>query len=335
MKPQDDTDFKRQKRDKPARPKRGRSFVSRVAKIVTGFVMVSLTATEAMMFIIFGRSALPSTEPFTLGAWAGKYELVWREFEFPSAGNRLKGWLISPKNPRALVVLVHGIKSSSDELNPIAQYLVSEDYAVVSFDGTACGRSQGTRTVGLQQQRFDLRALLNYIDSWAFYGDLPLILIGHSAGAYGVASELSRTRAAAAVVVSGFESPLGTMRYWATHYTGPIGNVEYPFLWIREHELKGADADTSATESLTRAGVPVMVVHGSADSVVPEEISIYEYTGGGSAPNITRVYVDTPGHNGHSDILVNESETNFDLLCAISDFLDPIAPRPGALLKGY
>ena len=332
---QDEKELRRkEKRPKPPR-QGGKSFVSRVTKILTGFVVVSLTATEAMMFIMFGRTSLPSTEPFALRSWASKYGLMWREFDFPSAGNTLKGYVMSPQNPRAVVVLVHGIKTSSDELNPVARFFVTEGYAVVSFDGTACGRSGGTRTVGLQQQRLDLRALLSYIENMALVRDLPLILFGHSAGAYGVASELSSTRAVAAVVASGFESPLNTMRHWATHYTGPIGNIEYPFLWVREHELKGADADSSAVDSIIRSNVPVMVIHGATDEVVPEEISIYEYSGRRYGANVTRVYVDKPGHSGHSDILVNGDEVNFDLMCAIADFLDPVAPKPAPKLKGY
>ena len=296
---------------------------------LTGFVAISVTATEMMMFIMFGRSGEIDTRPFGLSEWAREQNYRWIPLEFRSGENQLKGYVIAPPNPKAMIVAVHGIKSSSDELEPVTQYFVQEGYAVAAFDGTASGRSEGQGTVGLQQQRLDLRAALEALDREGLFSDLPLVLFGHSAGAYGAAAEAPDTRACAVVCVSGFETPMGTMRAWAAQYAGVLSNIEYPFLLAREMIAKGVDANTSASGALRRSGIPALVIHGAKDDVVKENISLYRAVSENGAPNISLVYADEPGHDGHSDILVSDSGVNTRLLERIGQFLGKIIRKEG------
>ena len=300
---------------------RRRRIFSRFAKVVTGFVVVSLTATEAMMFVMFGRTTPAVDAPFPIEDWAARNDCAFRPFEFMSGGNRLKGYAISGPDPRALMIVVHGIKSSSDAFEPIVKRYVGEGYAVLTFDGTASGRSEGSRTVGLQQQSQDLRALLDYAREENLYQDLPLVLFGHSAGAYGVAVEAGRAGARAAVCISGFESPLKTMRFWADHYAGMLTNIEYPFLWLREHAVKGRDANVSGSAAVLASGIPTLVVHGAADDVIRQEISLYEALIEKNAPNVECLLEDAHDFCGHSDILIAGDRMNETLLDYIDGFL--------------
>ncbi len=315
--PQPETESKKKPRKR---------FAARLAMALTGFVAISVTATEMMMFIMFGRTAGIETRPFALEAWAGAQDCRWVPLEFRSGDNLLKGYVIAPRNPMALVVMVHGIQSSSDSLDPVTQYFVKQGYAVAAFDGTASGRSQGEKTVGLQQQRFDLRAVLTELDRQGLYTDLPLILFGHSAGAYGAATEAPETRASAVVCVSGFDTPLGTMRAWANQYTGPLGTVEYPFLLIRELIAKGEEANTSASAALRKAGIPAIVIQGAKDEVVKKEISLYRAVSEKGAPHISLIWSDK---HGHSDILVSDGGINGPLMREIVQELGRIIRKEG------
>lgn len=301
---------------------RGKKVFSRLTKIVAGFVVVSLTATEAMMFILFGRTTPASNAPFPIARWAERNNYAWRSFDFMSGRNRLKGYVVSGINPKALIVLVHGIKSSSDELEPLVRRFVQEGYAVLTFDGTACGRSEGERTVGLQQQSYDLRAVLDYIREQGIYQGLPLVLFGHSAGAYGVAVQTGQVHPCAAICVSGFESPLNTMRFWADHYAGALTQIEYPFLWFREHAAKGRDANLSGSQAILKSNVPTLVVHGVKDDVVQMEISLYDALRGCGNSNVRCILVEDLRHSGHSDILISDGEVNPSLFDEISRFLE-------------
>ena len=316
----------RSKPEAEQKKKPRKRFAERLAMALTGFVAISVTATEMMMFIIFGRNAEIDTRPFALEEWARVQNYRWVPLEFRSGDNLLKGYVVAPWNPKAVVVMVHGIRSSSNELEPVTQYLTEQGYAVATFDGTASGRSQGDKTVGLQQQRFDLRAALIELDRQGLYTDLPLILFGHSAGAYGVATEAPETRASAVVCVSGFDTPLGTMRAWAAQYTGPLSTVEYPFLLIRELIAKGEEANTAASSALRRSGIPAIVIHGAKDDVVKKDISLYQAVSENGAPQISLIWSD---EHGHSDILVSDSGINKPLMQEIVRELGQIIGKEG------
>ena len=319
--PANDSNEKKKEEEKKVS---GKKLAARLTMALTGFVVVSVTATEMMMFLMFGRNTPLEDKPFALYDWAAENSYAWNALEFFSGSNRLKGYIISPRSPKALMVIVHGIKADSDSMEPVVQYFVLRGYAVATFDGTASGRSEGKKTVGLQQQRLDLRALLDYLDEQRLYTDLPLVLFGHSAGAYGVAAEAQDTRACAAVCVSGFETPLETMRFWAAQYTGPLSSIEYPFLLIREFIAKGGDANTAASDALKRSGIPAIVVQGEDDDVVKEDISLYAAVQKNGSGLISLVHIDNPKHRGHSDILVAEDELNTELLDLIANQLEMI-----------
>ena len=313
-----------EKTEKDLKKEKRRRVLSRFAKILTGFVVVSVTATETMMFILFGRSDRQSDAPFGLTDWAASRGYSMRVIEFESCGNTLKGYIASPAHPRAMMLVVHGVRSSSDAMDGVVRCFLEKDYAVMCFDGTASGRSGGSGTVGLQQQRYDVRAALEVLKGVPSLARLPLILFGHSAGAYGVAAESGTPNVRAVVCVSGFDSPLKTMRYWAEHYAGALSNVEYPFLWLREFIKKGSEATASAAQALRESGVPALVVHGSGDDVIPMEVSLYQAVQSAPLPNVQLIRVDGEGRRGHTDILVSDRAGDNDaLLSHIAAFLRP------------
>lgn len=65
-----------------------------------------------------------------------------------NADMELAGWTIHSVHGAPAVVLVHGFKSSRQEMLPWARFIHDAGYNVLLFDTRACGRSGGT-TVGL------------------------------------------------------------------------------------------------------------------------------------------------------------------------------------------
>lgn len=297
--------------------------IRRAAALITGAVVLSAAATETMLFVMFGRKGEASTAPFPLREWAAENGCVWREEAFLCGENTLRGYLIAGPNPKARMLIAHGMNACSDGFEPVVQYFVRRGYAVMIFDGTASGRSEGKRTVGLQQARLDVRAARQHFDGMPEWAHLPLVLLGHSAGAYGTALEAGNGGAAAAVCVSGFDSPLNTMRFWGRSYTAGLADVQYPFLWIRQVAALGAQADAPAARALIRGGTPALVVHGSADDTIPLNISIYRQAEESGADNVECLLVDDPAHSGHSNILFDEGEANEALLDQIEAFIAP------------
>lgn len=84
---------------------------------------------------------------------------------------------------KAIVTLVHGLGSYSDEFHHVVDYLVERNYVVYGIDLRGHGRSPGQRGYinRWTELRTDLGCLVEQIRERE--GDLPLFLYGHSLGA--------------------------------------------------------------------------------------------------------------------------------------------------------
>jgi len=70
------------------------------------------------------------------------------------SGATLAAWVLAPENPRAVVVLCHGVRSSRADLLARGKFLWQAGYAVVMFDFQAHGESTGERiTFGYLESR--------------------------------------------------------------------------------------------------------------------------------------------------------------------------------------
>lgn len=301
--------------------KKNKKRLRRTALIVSGVVVLSAAATEMLLLVLFGRKGSASTEQFPLRDWAYQQMLEWHEVEYPSGDNMLRGYLVTNPNPKALIVIAHGMNASSDGFEPVVQYFAKKGYAVWIFDGTASGRSEGKRVVGLQQQRFDIRATMDYLRSQKLFRNIPLVLLGHSAGAYGAATEAADAGAEAVVCVSGFHEPLTTMHHWAENYTSSLADIQYPFLWARQHLSMGAQTNDSAAEALAESNIPALVVQGANDETVEDEISLYYKTRSMRPDHVSFILETDPDFDGHDTILFNKTEPNEELLDEIDTFI--------------
>ena len=310
---------------------RGKRFLRRAVNIVAGTVVVSAVATEIVFLIIFGRTKPVDRSSFPLGDWAEQNGCSWADVEFLSGENTLRGYVVSPRAPSALIMIAHGMNSSSRGFEPVIEFFVQKGYAVFIFDGTASGRSDGERVIGLQQARFDIRAAIDFINNEPKYSKLPLAVLGHSSGAYGAATEAGSPAVDAVVCISAFDSPIRTMHAWARNYTHILSDLQYPFMAAHEYDQLGFEANTSAAAALLSSGTPALVIHGSEDSTVPLPLSLYQKLSAAAPERITLMLEHTSGHCGHGDIIVTEAgELNTDLVERIDRFLRSVLPGAGS-----
>jgi alpha-beta hydrolase superfamily lysophospholipase len=105
--------------------------------------------------------------------------------EFLDRNNGLRIFVRSwhpPGPPRAVVAICHGVKSHSGYYQWIAEQLVASGLAVYALDLRGRGRSGGERffVEDVSQYVDDVSALIELAQRRE--GDLPLFLLGHSAG---------------------------------------------------------------------------------------------------------------------------------------------------------
>jgi pimeloyl-ACP methyl ester carboxylesterase len=290
----------------------------RVFVIILGvYVVGSMIAVHVFFSAVrFGRTFSSGTATsFTDENYPG-YERI--PVEFKSGKNRLLGYIYGNGNSKALIVISHGLGGRAESHLEEIIWFVDHGYRVFSYDGTGTNASEGKGTRGMAQSVLDLYAALSHIEREDELSALPLLLYGHSWGAYAAASvpanlpEGLKERVAAVVSISGYNSPNGICREHAKKAIGPIAVIEYPFIALENFFLFGKASAVSAAHSINAASVPVLIIHGTKDKMIDfNGASIIAQKNRIVNPKAEYYIRDKEGQNGHND-----------LFCAASGELD-------------
>ena len=131
---------------------------------------------------------------------------------------------------------------------------------------------------GLEQSAYDVYAAEQFAHKDRKLSQLPLCLIGHSWGAYGVAASLHFDQTPLAVVaMSGFYNPLAVMHSLPRSKVGPIADIGLEDLRETMEKRSGKDAFLSAVDAINEAkDTRVLIVQGDQDqTVILDKASIY------------------------------------------------------------
>jgi uncharacterized protein len=169
-----------------------------------------------------------------------------------SDGLRLGAWYVPPRQPEAMTVLVaNGNAGNRAGRAPLAQALARRGFGVLLFDYRGYGGNPGSPSeAGLA---LDARAAYDYLVHEAGVPATQLVYFGESLGG-GVVTALAVERPPAAIVL---RSPFVDL--------ASVGQEHYRLLPVG---LLLRDRFPVA-EQIVGIDVPVSVVYGSADSVVP------------------------------------------------------------------
>lgn len=201
----------------------------------------------------------------------------------------LKGYIYTGKQqapPKAMIVFVHGF-GGTHQWGPYLKeysYFIDHGYSVFAYDNTGCGMSEGSSMVGLGRSVIDLDHALDYIEKTQ---DLPLLLYGHSWGAFTVSAVLNNDHnITVAAARSGFNSGSEIVFERGKHMVGNLMYLSAPFTTLYEKHLFGKYADYTAADGINRSNIPVLIMHSKDDEEVPYELSI-----AAEASEITNPYV--------------------------------------------
>jgi alpha-beta hydrolase superfamily lysophospholipase len=197
---------------------------------------------------------------------------------------------------RCAVVVLHGYAEHLGLYDPLARRLVADGHAVHAMDAVGHGRSDGERAVIASWDHYvdDARRLVALVRTQ--HPTAPLVVVGHSGGAVAaMLLELRDPRAADALVLSG--GPLLRQEWIEAELSSGAAETEAadpaewmstdpdyvhallhdPLTWkggFRRETLAAVVAtwpEIAAGLVAGRPTVPVLVVHGEADPVVPVE----------------------------------------------------------------
>ncbi|MEV0336754.1 lysophospholipase [Nocardia sp. NPDC050717] len=239
--------------------------------------------------------------------------------EFVSAEGRIawRAWL--PESPRALVVLVHGVAEHSGRYEYVGDHLAAAGFAVYALDHVGHGRSEGAKAnIGSLDSAADNVATMLAFAGIAHRG-VPWFLLGHSMGSLVVLHLVTRGPVEVAGVVLSAPpldiavgNPLQRLAApLLTRYAPNLGVLALDSAAIsRDPEVVRAYDDDplvyrgrlparTAVEilrhtdlvkkRLTTLTAPLLVLHGTADSIAaPTSADLLERGTGSSDVTVIR-----------------------------------------------
>ena len=217
----------------------------------------------------------------------------------------LKGWLLrSDGAAQGTVVLVHGWGGDSGRMAPVAAHIVKHGMTALLVDLPGHGRTGPTGSYNAALMVDDLRAVRDWIAKREDLRGLSAALLGFSFGGLGAYVAASRDARWAALVV--LAAPLGPMEAARLYLDGKGLPGRWLSGMVRRSFLRAVGVDPDgfdAARNLPSIRVPVMVVHGENDDVVP----VWHADRVGAAiPAGLGTVVRVPGV-GHSDLLIDDT----------------------------
>jgi len=236
------------------------------------------------MFAVPQR-AMPETTPGDFGL---EGEEVW--IDGPNR-KRLHAWLIPAGRVAPAVVVLHGWGGTAADMLPVAPGLHDLGLHALFLDARTHGLSDDEDFMSMPRFAEDLESALAWLSDRE---DVTTIgVIGHSVGAAAAILAASRNASIDAVVaVSSFAHP-GEMLSRAIPYPAP---VKWTLLRLIRQMIGVSYDDIAPRNRIADVHVPVLLMHGEADDVIPVEdaISLQE-----SLPTCRLIIV--PGGK-HSDL---------------------------------
>lgn len=195
-----------------------------------------------------------------------------RRVFFSSGRNRLTGYFWNETGTQGLLVFAHGMGTDVAYYLPEIHHFAAQGYKIFAFEYSGYKRSSG-KFFGFPQTVIDLKNALDFADD----GSQPVILLGHSMGAYAVCAvqQYRQQPVQAIVAYAPFVSPKAAMAE-VTGRMGKYGKLFYGMVTLVQYILFGSACNLNAADGLV--GTPALILQGNADQeVTPDGCSLYAH----------------------------------------------------------
>lgn len=204
-------------------------------------------------------------------------ELTKEAIEFVSDKKQIiKGYIycMNKETYKGVVVFSHGMGGPHLAYIKEIQFFAKLGFLVIGYDNTGHGESQGHMIYGFQQGIIDLNYLLDYLKTRKDLENYPIILCGHSWGAYSV-SNANLEDVSMVISLSSFNHPGNLLTKMVKRI------IRFPFTFLEEYfthyEKKRFGNCKETLISLKESKIPFLIIHGKNDELVSVDDSFYLY----------------------------------------------------------
>ena len=212
-------------------------------------------------------------------------------------------WPVSD-GARAVVILAHGLTANKDEprLMSLASELQGQGFEVIAYDSRGHGQSGGQCTLG-DLERHDVAAVVE----WARTRNRRVVLVGASMGAVGVLAYAATAKDLTGVVTVSSPGEWRLPLRVRSMITASLARTRTGRQFARRRmnvRIAPWTSPESPRSLVERISVPLAVVHGRRDAVIPAGAGLARVIGVG--PGRSVALVQSMGHAfdpvGHKQI---------------------------------
>ncbi len=242
--------------------------------ILIAYGLVDITYTKG-----FGRRTEDPGQPYTYYYEHYKKDHPRKTVDIPGTKAMLKGFIYGAENTKALLIFAHGIGAFHETYLSTILWFADQGYRVLAPDFTGSGSSGGKGTLGLPQSAIDMNSVLDYVENDPELSALPVVMMGHSWGSYGVGASLNwKHDVRAAVCCAGFDDPVDMASFTFNLLFGRLGRAASLLIALYSRIHFGKAGLYKASKGINRADIPVLIVQGSEDPLVTaDRYSMYAH----------------------------------------------------------
>jgi len=286
-----------------AAPSRGETGTARGRGQVTRYLVLTLFLLSLIGCAILNRYIFVAKQELT--ATPEKFRLAHQEIWFPARdGVQLNGWFVPGAKDEPLVLFFHGNAGNLSDNLEYLNLLHGCGFPIFIFDYRGYGNSKGEplREDDLYQ---DARGALSYLKGQGWRHE-RMIFFGQSLGS-AVALQMALEAAPAGLIM---ESSFTSLKEIVKHFS-PLAYYAVGWWGIR------LPFDNLA--KIERIEVPLLLIHGEMDTVVPVEMTRRLFSRA-AAPKMLHII----SGGGHCDAFARDSSA---YLAAWSSYLLSISER--------
>ena len=219
-------------------------------------------------------------------------------------GQTLNGFIYSGakvKKYRAVIVFSHGMGAGHLAYTTEINYFAQKGYLVLAYDNTGTCTSEGKKLYGFAQGIIDLKHALDFVKTRDDLKEFPILLLGHSWGAYSVcnvSSLVPNDDIKGIVAFSPFNSMNKLIRDIAKTKTKLNLSILSPFFDLINLIRFGKTGILRSCHSIDSNTIPTLVMHGGNDMQVTIKNSpVGKKNKIKNNPNARTVLYETKYHN--------------------------------------